>query len=208
MLAVPAGSAAYVVWVLCSRLAAWYKSRPSRLRRFEIDSVRRPLSDPGVDSSPAHRRSVPTAVAAWADWIVESLKRDYEFHYCAVLIPTPDRNVLRLVGQRWGTGEDPEDVPLGETLVPVDASVCGAVLLAGTPTIVSDVRQIDHYRAIPGTAMRSELAVPIVLDGRTIGVINVESPRVAAFDIADLHRLVARAAEAAMIAPLEDLAAD
>jgi GAF domain-containing protein len=147
-------------------------------------------------------------VAAWADWIVESLKRDYEFQYCAVLIPTPDRNVLRLVGQRWGTGEDPEDVPLGETLVPVDASVCGAVLLAGTPTIVSDVRQIDHYRAIPGTAMRSELAVPIVLDGRTIGVINVESPRVAAFDIADLHRLVARAAEAAMIAPLEDLAAD
>ena len=81
-----------------------------------------------------------------------------------------------------------------------------ARLDTGTPALVNDVRYHPQYMRIPGAVMRSELAVPIVHDGRSIGVINVESPRTGAFEIADLNRVAARAAEAAVIAPLEELA--
>lgn len=154
---------------------------------------------------PAFPAATP-GVRAWADWIVESLKRDYQFQYCAVLVHEPGDGALRLVGQRWGAGEDLGIVRTGEELVPLDGSVCGSVFRSGAPVLVNDVRDHPRYRSFPGAVMRSELAVPILVEDQPIGVINVESPRVGGFDIADLHRVVARAAEAAVIAPLHELA--
>jgi signal transduction protein with GAF and PtsI domain len=164
-----------------------------------------PIDGRSAQPDPASPVASP-GVRAWADWIVESLKRDYQFQYCAVLVHEPADGALRLVGQRWGAGEDLGIVRTGEELVPLDGSVCGSVFRAAAPVLVNDVRTHPRYRSFPGAAMRSELAVPILVGDQAIGVINVESPRVGGFDIADLHKVVARAAEAAVIAPLDELA--
>lgn len=143
----------------------------------------------------------------WADWVVESLRRDLQFQYAAVLVAAPGQSGLRVVAERWGVGAEAAGVSSGGTLVPLEGSVCGAVLRSAAPALIADVRLSTDYMAIPGEAMRSELAVPILVAGAAIGVINLESRRVAAFEIADLDRVLARAAEAGAAAPLAELAA-
>ena len=85
---------------------------------------------------------------------------------------------------------------VGETIVPLD-SVTGSVFQNGSPALLSDVRSHPSYRALAGTRPGSELAVPLLRDGRAIGAINVESPRIGGLGIADLDRLL-RTAERAI----------
>lgn len=89
--------------------------------------------------------------------------------------------------------------------MPLIGSVCGWVYRMGRPALVGDVTVHADYLAYPGSTTRSELAAPILLAGRPIGVINVESPRAGDFGIADLERLERRAAVAAESLPSNEL---
>ena len=57
---------------------------------------------------------------------------------------------------------------------------------AAEPVLVPDVEDDPAFLSFPGSRTRSELAVPVVVDGRVFGVINLESPRVAAYADADV----------------------
>ena len=75
------------------------------------------------------------------------------------------------------------------------AGIVGHVIRTGERLIAADVRVNPHY--VEGrAATRSELAVPIVSNGRVIGALNLESDRLAAFteDDADLLEALAVAA--------------
>jgi len=137
------------------------------------------------------------AVSAWAEDLVDLLDRAYQFQHSAVFLADDGDDRLRLAGQRWGAGEDLGVVRLGQWTVPIDGSVMGRAFRSATPVLVPDVTIDPDYRTYPGARARSELAVPILRDGRAIGVINVESPRVSAYDIADLERLETQARLAA-----------
>lgn len=71
--------------------------------------------------------------------------------------------------------------------------VTGWSAYKGVPVRVADVRGDSHYVAIKPD-IRSELAVPMLLKGRVIGVINVDSTRTGAFG-ADDERLLMAVAE-------------
>jgi putative methionine-R-sulfoxide reductase with GAF domain len=147
------------------------------------------------------------AVAAWAESVVEDLSRDYWFGYSGVMLFDPEVGGLRLVGQRYTlVGSDGGSV-VGETIVPLE-SVTGSVYLTGTPALLSDVRSHPQYRRVGGLLPGSEHAVPILVAGRAIGAINVESPRIGGLDIGDLERLQAVARRAAETLPDELVAAD
>lgn len=156
-----------------------------------------------MDSRPA---GLSPSISAWADAIVDELSRDYQFGYSAVFLYDRDADALLLVGQRFG-GEDPGVVRVGETLVPMQ-SVTGSVFRTAAPALLSDVRFHPEYRSFPGSVPGSELAVPILVGGRPVGVINVESPRVGGLDIADLERLKNVARRAAGAIPPEALPTD
>jgi two-component system phosphate regulon sensor histidine kinase PhoR len=80
--------------------------------------------------------------------------------------------------------------------IPVGASVCGMVLKSGKPAIVGDVTAEEKYNCIiPST--RSEIAVPLIVRDKVIGVINVESPRFNAFSANDLRFLTTLAGQVA-----------
>jgi GAF domain-containing protein len=73
-----------------------------------------------------------------------------------------------------------------------------AALKSGKPVCVDDVRKDKRYVARVKST-RSELDVPLMLGERAVGVLNVESPRLAAFDDAHIKAAMALAAQAAVV---------
>lgn len=69
--------------------------------------------------------------------------------------------------------------------IPFGKGVCGAAAASLEPQLVEDVDAFPGHIACD-SASRSELVVPLVHDGRLIGVIDLDSPRVGRFDSADL----------------------
>lgn len=74
--------------------------------------------------------------------------------------------------------------------------ITGWVARAGKPACVGDVTQDPRYVTLR-PEVRSELAVPLEVNGEVRGVLNVDSERVAAFGSGDEELLVALAAQAA-----------
>jgi len=91
--------------------------------------------------------------------------------------------------------------PAVESLPLDESSITGWVAVHRRPLCIADVRQPPwsqiYYPLDHDLEMRSELAVPLIgANGRLEGVINLESPRVAAFGEEDQHLLQALATQA------------
>src|SRR5207302_8803335 len=71
--------------------------------------------------------------------------------------------------------------------------VCGTAAARGTAIVVADVDEFPGHIACDA-ASRSELVVPLVAEGRVVGVLDLDSPRRGRFDEEDragCERLVA-----------------
>ena len=77
-------------------------------------------------------------------------------------------------------------------------SITGSVAATGQPLLVPDVSQDTRYVKISATHTQSELAVPMKVQDKVIGVINVESDRRHGFDESDLAVLQSLANQAAI----------
>ncbi len=76
--------------------------------------------------------------------------------------------------------------------------VTGWVALHGEPLLVPEVAHEPRYIAArPG--VRCEMAAPLLADGHTLGVVNLDADRPGAFTAADLARLARYAAEAGAV---------
>ena len=69
--------------------------------------------------------------------------------------------------------------------IPFGKGVCGAAAASLEPQCVADVNAFPGHIACD-SASRSELVVPIVRDGRLVGVLDLDSPRPGRFDEADV----------------------
>lgn len=76
--------------------------------------------------------------------------------------------------------------------------VTGWVAGTGEPLLVSDVSREPRYVLMRGSKTRSELAVPIKTKGEVVGVLDVQSDQVDAFDDSDLTVLQSLANQAAI----------
>ena len=76
--------------------------------------------------------------------------------------------------------------------IPVGKGITGSVQRTGKPEVVADVRRDPRYIGITERVV-SEIAVPLISEGRVIGVFNLESTHRAAFGQRDLHILTALA---------------
>jgi GAF domain-containing protein len=77
-------------------------------------------------------------------------------------------------------------------------SITGWVAASGNPILVPDVTQEPRYVKVTTTETRCEMAVPMKVQDKTIGVINVESDRVRGLDESDLTVLQSLANQAAI----------
>jgi GAF domain-containing protein len=69
--------------------------------------------------------------------------------------------------------------------IPFGKGVCGAAAATLEPQCVDDVNAFPGHIACD-SASASELVVPLVHDGRLVGVIDLDSPSLARFDAEDL----------------------
>lgn len=131
-------------------------------------------------------RAVMLAAASTLDFdqvlerTVETLQTGMGIEFLGFALPDAVEGGLRYHPSQVGYPLPPE---LG--LLPLEGSVCGRVFRTGEPVLVRDAREVpDYYGRVWG--MRSEVAVPVRVGGRTIGVLNLESRSVDAFDENDL----------------------
>lgn len=77
--------------------------------------------------------------------------------------------------------------------IPFDQGVCGAAAASATSQLVEDVHAFPGHIACDA-ASRSELVVPVIVAGRVIAVIDLDSPDLARFDPDDRAGVEALAA--------------
>ncbi|RDZ26250.1 GAF domain-containing protein [Lysobacter silvisoli] len=68
--------------------------------------------------------------------------------------------------------------------IPLDKGVCGAAASSGRTQRIADVHRFPGHIACD-SASNSELVVPLSLDGRLIGVFDLDSPALDRFDADD-----------------------
>ncbi len=124
--------------------------------------------------------------------ILDSLKQAVDFNAGGVFVVDSDGVDIE---SRYTVGYDPAHdsamrLKIGQGLI-------GNVAKSGEPVIVPDVSADDRYvDARPST--RSEIVVPISLDDRVIGVVNLESDHLNAYRRQDLSLMSAFASQAAI----------
>src|ERR1700712_6097850 len=70
--------------------------------------------------------------------------------------------------------------------IALGAGVCGTAAATGTSQLVDDVHDFPGHIACDA-ASASELVVPLMIDGRVLGVLDIDSPTRARFDEDDRH---------------------
>ncbi len=111
--------------------------------------------------------SIPEIVAE----ITRNTVHKFGFEDCVVYLMDDEEEYLRQVsayGLKNNSGQIVEPI-----LIPVGKGIVGSVALKGEPEIVSDTRKDPRYITDMVNNL-SELAVPIIADGKTIGVIDSE----------------------------------
>ena len=96
----------------------------------------------------------------------------------------PARHIIAGVAQRGFQSQPADDDPMftqGKGMI-------GYVIQSGKSLVEPDVRQNPHYVA-GRQATLSEIVVPIILNQRVIGALNVESDQLNAFDLSHLEVL-------------------
>lgn len=99
--------------------------------------------------------------------LVDELHTTLGYPMVALLTLTDDGTALRMMSRRGYEG----DVP---ALVPVERSLVGRVARSGVAMLAADLAAERDYAPV-GARVRQEACVPIFVEGRVAGVINVET---------------------------------
>ncbi len=123
--------------------------------------------------------------------IVNIVVKKLKYDNFSVLFIEDDRLILKEGYKHPRTGDKSYYIKIGE-------GITGMVAKTGKSEMILDIRNDKRYIAVR-TGMKSELAVPVKIKSKVIGVLNVESQNIDAFDENDLF-LVSAIAEQASIA--------
>jgi len=125
-----------------------------------------------------------------AQSLVETLPSVLPCDSVSVLLLTEDKQHLEFVATYPGP---PPEFPLGFKL-PVSVGIVGYVVRTGEPVLERDVRTNPYYFAGRSGTL-SELCVPIKVGNEVVGVINMESQKIGAFNERHLSFLQTLAAQ-------------
>lgn len=129
-------------------------------------------------------------------FVARELYRTLNCHSAAVWLKEDTSRELVLAALEDGD-EDGEEPRL--RFAYGERSIVVWVAEHGQPVLANDVTLDPRYRGCPGSERtRAELAVPVILDGETIGVLDIEHTEVDAFEPADAELLATVADQVAI----------
>jgi phosphoserine phosphatase RsbU/P len=139
------------------------------------------MTIPGTQAAPLQMESLLLEVAdvvnATLDLntilrrVGELVRRVIEYQHFAILLLNEKTQELRI---RFSIGHPPETVE--RCRIRVGEGVTGLAAQRREPVLVNDVlKQPEYIQAIP--LVRSELAVPLIIKNRVVGVIDIEAPQ-------------------------------
>lgn len=202
VVAVSSMTAVWVGSIMATELV--HRERVRRLLEEDLSQVRR------LQEGLAHRTAQLEAVHDIGRELVSILDPDAlcralvaelreRFHYGIITLFLLEETTGDLViVAAHGLDASLEDVAAGRLRLPAGVGVSGHVAGTRRPFRSGDVRSDPRYVDLDGTPARSELAVPLVTAGTVLGVLNVESEEVDAFDETDVTTLEAVADQAAV----------
>ncbi|MBI5030488.1 MAG: GAF domain-containing sensor histidine kinase [Chloroflexi bacterium] len=116
--------------------------------------------------------------------VTQVLRRVFNYYHVGIGLIEGDEVVYRVgAGVLW---DDPHFTFKPQRLRIGKEGLTGWVAEHGEPVLLSDVMQDPRYVVMQGCATRSELIVPIVVKDKVIGVLDVQSDQLDAFDSTDL----------------------
>jgi len=129
------------------------------------------------------------------DEIVRLIKASFGYYLVTVGLIEDDEVVFKAGAKTdW-----PQEQFLPPSLQVGSTGITAWVAATGRPLLAPDVSKDPRYRFLPDSSeTRSELAVPLLAKTGVIGVLNVESDRVNAFDETDVQILQSLANQAAI----------
>ncbi len=126
--------------------------------------------------------------------VVQVIQQAFNYYHVGVGMVDGDEVVFRIgAGELWENREfqyTPAHLKIGQE------GIAGWVAAHGESLLVADVSQEPRYVDMKGSATRSELTVPIKVKNDVIGVLDVQSDSMNAFDQTDLNVLESLAHQA------------
>jgi GAF domain-containing protein len=137
--------------------------------------------------------------------VTELIQKTFHYYYVAIFTLSPGASHLRFRASAQTSRKGAKkpsiafDVAVGQGLI-------GEVAASGERIVAADVRKEPRYRLVASLSeTRSEVVIPLKLEGRVLGVLDVQSDRVNGFHPNDLNLLqaladnIARAIESARL---------
>lgn len=132
------------------------------------------------------------------DYVVQEVRQLQDVDACAVLLPGPGGQNLYF---RAASGWTSDPVAQGFR-VPVVGSFSGQVMSSQKPIVRESVRDVDEFPWVPDwfreEDYRAEVVIPMVVQGRSIGVLLIDARQPRTFDMADIRFLQLMANQAAI----------
>ncbi|NUM46423.1 MAG: GAF domain-containing protein [Anaerolineales bacterium] len=128
--------------------------------------------------------------------VTQRIQESFGYFSVSLSTLTADQQTLTLLGISGGFAVH---VKPGLTHLPIEKGVIGRVARTGQLALIQDTSQDPDFYQLAGLRVRSELTVPIVSNGHLIGVLNIDSNTLNAFDETDV-RLVTTIADQVAVA--------
>jgi ligand-binding sensor domain-containing protein/signal transduction histidine kinase len=126
--------------------------------------------------------------------VVRLIQSTFDYYHVAIGLIEGDEVVYRVgSGELWDNpkfGFKPARLKIGRE------GLSGWVAANGQPVVLPDVSKEPRYVWMHGSKTRSEITVPIIVKGQVIGVLDVQSDQLNAFDETDLAVLQSLAHQA------------
>jgi PAS domain S-box-containing protein len=128
--------------------------------------------------------------------VVTLIKERFGYYHAQIFRPDPERKAMMVIE---GYGETGEKMKAAGHNLPYDRGVVGTAATTGEPVLASDVSQNPYWLPHPDLPdTEGELAVPIKLRDKVLGVLDVQSDTVGALTEEDQIMLLGLAGQIAI----------